>query len=476
MATYEEFQKWKQEKGITTGVGQEVSPESPIQQATQTQREVPWWEQAAETGGEIASDLGYGVLKGAGSTLRGLSSLAERGVTGITSVVPGLNEALDIGQEKTVAERLIPEEATEAEGITQQIGKGAEQIGEMFIPLGIEKTVVSKLKEIPELAKNAPFLSRITDFLFKTGAKATGTGTEYGAKAYLQSGGDLETAGQTGVISAAVPLASPFLKLAGRKITEAVIPLSAKEAKMIQAYKANTPFWSRVMSGLEGESKAPVTAGKTVFEKGLAGTESMIGVQAKKASNNIWSKIINPALENSKVSQSMPVFWKEVEAKIIKDNPELSRRNGLLKALEALKEDYKGINTATMKDLQNFKEGWAKFVPEKAYRGENIAGNFNDVKNTAAGIARSKLYNNLGPEAKQAYIDYGNLQGIQKLGQKAMTGSKAKGGFGGFWSGIKDMLLTPVGTIGGRVLYKTSEGVEFIGKKGAKTISDLTED
>ena len=170
-------------------------------------------------------------------------------------------------------------------------------------------------------------------------------------------------------------------------------------------------------------------------------------------------------------------FFKEAEEQIIKNNPEKSMQKSLLEALESFKDDYKNTKTATMEELQKFKEGWAKFIPEKVYRGKPIAGSANNVKDTLADISRNKIYNALGPEAKQAYFDYGNLKGIQELGQKAMTGGGLKGGFGSFWSTIGEMALTPVGTIGGQVIYRVGKvvgkGVELIGRPGLLFVKNL---
>jgi hypothetical protein len=203
------------------------------------------------------------------------------------------------------------------------------------------------------------------------------------------------------------------------------------------------------------------------------GTEESIGIQAKQRADNLWNKLISPALKKSKAKIDMPNFWKEVEQKIVSENKELSRQSELLEGLEALKDSYKGIDNISAKELQTFKEGWAKLLPQKVYKGKDIAGAFNQVKNLAAQTSRSVLYNILGPEAKQAYFDYGNLIGLQELGQKAMTGSKLKGGAGTFVSAIKDMAVVPVGTIGGQAIYKIGEGIELVGKQGAKTVNDL---
>jgi hypothetical protein len=288
---------------------------------------------------------------------------------------------------------------------------------------------------------------------------------------------------KTGAISAGMeavggPLANVAGKVisgAGKAIFKSSIPLSAREAQLVQAYKADVPLLERLKTGLfSGESKtAPRTTADTALSKNLMGTEEMIGVQGKRAATTLWKDLISPQLKAAEGKINMPKFFKEAEQKIKAENPELSRQSDLLTGLKALKDDYKGVKDVTLEQLQSFKEGWAKFVPEKAYKGKPIAGAFNDVKDVLSGMSRDKIYTALGPEVKQAYFDYGNLKAIQEIGQKAMTGGKMKGGFGSFWSAIKDMALTPVATVGGNVIYKTGNGIQFIGKPGGRAIRDL---
>ena len=302
--------------------------------------------------------------------------------------------------------------------------------------------------------------------------KAQGTRQAVSGKDIVQQG---VTQAATEIIGA--PIISgvgKVIKAVGKGVAKYAIPTSIKEAGLLQAYKASTPVFGRILAAISGnESKAPITAAETSFQKGLVGGQSMIGVQAKKEGANLWNTVISPALKASKAEVDMPAFFKEARDIIIKTNPEKARQGDLLSALKSLQESYKGVTKVSLEDLQKFKEGWAEFVPEKAYQGKPIAGAFNDVKDVVSDMARSKIYKELGPEVKQAYFDYGNLKGLQELGKKAMTGGKFVGGFGGFWSAIKDMAVTPVATLGGQGIYKVGQGVELLGKPGARFIRDL---
>lgn len=287
--------------------------------------------------------------------------------------------------------------------------------------------------------------------------------------------GDVKKGLETAAISEAIGgFTKPIAKAGSLIYKKLAIPTSAKEASLLQNYLAKNMLPKRIASSVAGNSKAPITADETALSKNLFGSPSMIGVQAKRAQAKVWDKTIKPALTSNPSKIDLPTFFDEARDNIIKSNPELSRQKSLLNALDAVREDYQGKPPITLEDLQNFKAGWAKFVPEKAYRGENIAGSFNEVKNNLASMARTKILSSINdPSVKRAYIDYGNLAGLSEWGKKAMTGAKFKGGTGGWLSAAKEALLTPIATTGGLVIYRTANGIEFVSAPGAKVVADL---
>lgn len=273
-------------------------------------------------------------------------------------------------------------------------------------------------------------------------------------------------------------LAGKVLKVAGQGIAKTFIPTSAKEAQLLQSYKAATPFLERmkILAG-QGAKKAPQTAAQTAFDKGLVGTESMIGIQAKRAANKLWDGLINPALTKTPAKVNMPAFFAELEKKIVSETPELSRQKELLNALSALKDDYTNVSDVPLAQLQKFKEGWAKFIPDKAYKGKPIAGSFRDIQNMAAKNAREVIYGALGPNVKQAYFDYGNMQALQELGQKAMAqGLIPPGGTFTGLHALYELITVPIGTIGGQTVYKVGNGIELLGPPGVLTLGQLLSD
>jgi len=309
----------------------------------------------------------------------------------------------------------------------------------------------------------------------------------YGLTDKNKTVGEALTPGVGTALGAAIPGALPLLTGAGRvtskvgsKMVESVIPTSSREAGILQTYKANKPFLQRIGDVLSGTEKAPITAGKTALTttqgqtvNGLFGTKSQIGVQAKRASDSLWSDVIAPRLKESTKAVDLDQFFNKIEGDIIANNPELSRQKSLLEGLQSIREDYAGTKVISLDKLQKLKEGWAQFVPEKAYNGKPIAGAFNDVRNIMSGEARQTIYNELGDDVKQAYIDYGNLTGLKEMGKKSMTGQALKGGTGGLISEIFSQAVTPVGTVGGQVLYRIGNGLEFLGNAGAKKLSQV---
>lgn len=350
------------------------------------------------------------------------------------------------------------------------------------------KVVGDVLQSIP-IVKGAKVALKTAQTVAPVAGKAAGVIAAGAVPGYmldvgssLSEGEDITEAITPGVgtaIGTAIPLA-PYIirgagsigKKTGEKISELVIPKSTQEAQILQAYKADKTLLSRIGDVLKGESLPPQGAYKTSVEKGLMGTKSMIGIQAKRASEKLWKDLIDPRLKSSGVKVDMPKFFETVKANIIKDNPDIGRQKVLLEALDAVKDDYKNVSEIDLSQLQKYKEGWAKFVPEKVYRGKPIAGAYNDVRDQLAGEARQTIYSTLGDDVKQAYFDYGNLKGLQEMGVTSMTGQKLKGGS---FTGMAELLsqaVTPIGTIAGRAIYKLSNGMEIVGKAGAKTLEE----
>lgn len=299
-------------------------------------------------------------------------------------------------------------------------------------------------------------------------AKQKLLGQDLNAKEIVKSGG--EQALYEGVGGPIAAGTGKLLKGAGKAIYDVAIPTSAKEASQITAQKASTSLWDRMF----GKVPEVPTVSKTAFDKGFAGTQEMMGVQARKEATNLFENIVKPELKASSVNVNKDAYFKAVEDRILKNNPhDLTQQKALTEALNAVKEDYKDITHFTLEDLQGLKESLTKKVPQKYYAGKDITGSMANLRAEMSNEARKIIRANVSEDALKAYDDYGNLKALEALGNKARTGSKFKGGTGGFISGIRDMVVTPVATIGGQTIYKTGKGIEFTGPSGAKTLGHV---
>lgn len=268
------------------------------------------------------------------------------------------------------------------------------------------------------------------------------------------------------------------LKELGVKSYGLSVPAEEVTKIMVQNYQAAQPtLMKRIGNFFTGKTTEqigtkPITEAETATRLGFVGTEKQLGVQAKRASDSLWEGIIKPKLQSAKVKVNMRDFFGNIE-KEIRKTAELGRRNDLLEAFNAFKEDFKNVGSISLEKLQQYKEGWAKFIPEKSYKGKPIGTAFKDIQNQAAGKARELIYKYGGDDIKQAYIDYGNLKSISEFGIKVQDALRQKGITKQAWEFVLDTAVTPVATFGGQVLYRIGQGIEFIGKKGAKTLRDI---
>ncbi len=273
-----------------------------------------------------------------------------------------------------------------------------------------------------------------------------------------------------------------LLKTAGEKATSVGVNMEVPTRIALQNYQAAQPtLFGRVKGLITGNSpesgsvKPPITEANTAVRLLQPGTEWQLGVHAKSVSQTLWNDTIAPALKDTTQKIDMRSFIGDLKTKIISENADLSRRSTLLNALNAFKEDYSKVGQIGFEKLQAYKEGWAKFVPEKAYKGQPIAGALNEVRNLAAHQARGLIYDHLGGDIRQAYIDYGNLKSIQEAGIKSVDALRSKGVSRQVWEAVMDKAVTPVATIAGKILYKTGNGLEFLGDKGAKKVRDVVQ-
>lgn len=163
------------------------------------------------SGNGIINNIGgffAGGFKSAVSAPFRVAQAIGEGGTAIANAITGKNLQTGIPQ---VPQSLQPN------GLPQQIGAGAEQLGELFIPTGLEAKVASKLAEIPELAQNAPLIQKIAMGIVKSGAKTLTNAGEFAGKTYLQTGGNASEATKAGMIAGAT---NPIIEGAGNLLSK----------------------------------------------------------------------------------------------------------------------------------------------------------------------------------------------------------------------------------------------------------------
>lgn len=266
------------------------------------------------------------------------------------------------------------------------------------------------------------------------------------------------------------------LKAVGEGSYGITTPPSEGTARALQTYKESTPnLATRIKNTITGEIKnKPTTEANTAARYGLIGTEQEIGVQSGRYMNKIWKEKVQPALFQAKGTLDMKKFWSVLEKKIRSENPELTRRNALLEGLNDLKSEYGKVSKVGLPKLQTYKEGWTKFQSEQVWKGKPIASATKEVMKMAGDEARDFIYKNTPEETRLDYIDYGNLKSIREAGIKSGVGDLAKRSISrNAFQFIMDKAVTPIATTMGKILYRTGEGLEFVGDSGAKTVGDI---
>lgn len=276
---------------------------------------------------------------------------------------------------------------------------------------------------------------------------------------------DMPPPGSENVPPSESPQQPNIFQRIGKKMYESAITPNIKEAELLQ---------NRAAGELNFE---PRTRAQTAMEQGIKGTEESIGKQAVIKAKNLYKNEIEPAIKNSTATISREELFKPLEDKVA-NTAEPGKQAALSKALEAIKEEYSDpkFDDMSLEQAQAIKRGLDEFTPSKAFKGQEIANEYTQLRNDMADTIRQHTYDKLGDmNIKQKYLDYGNLKEMEKIGIKARTTENFRKGFGGFWSSVFDMVTAPVKTIGGQVLYRLGGGgveLEFKAPPGISTLDD----
>lgn len=354
-----------------------------------------------------------------------------------------------------------------------------ESVGGAIAPTiqkGLETDAGQKILEIqkqyPEAFKSLQDVVDIASLIpVGAGAKAGIEGVELATKGALKG----------------VEMTGKGISKTGEKVFKSAIDYTVDEAQLVQDNIIKQGFLkkeiSKVAKGSDeykslqeqldlAKKYTPITRSDTALEKGLIGTQKMLGKQSGVEKLGLWKNNIEPALKNAKDKITKDELFARAK-QTVESELEPGRKQALQDAYEALELDYKDFADTDLLTANKIKTSLDKFTPTKIFKGKEVASEYKTLKADLAKAIREKTYNTLKDvNIKKAYRDYANLQELEKIGIKALTESGLKGGFGTFWSTMYDMAATPIKTVGGQVLYRVGNKLEFIGDKGIKTLGD----
>lgn len=386
------------------------------------------------------------------------------------AIIQGINEPQTVTQQaKDVAVGFAKGAGRTALGLAtglQDIGQGALGLisDKAYDPnMGIEA-----LK--PETSQGEAVTQAVQPI---NDAQKLGGQIETGAELLVGGGAGLVKDAAIGGAKLAAKGVTPVLnsvKPVGNFIYSRAFTPNVAEAEKILAYEATKPSVTSKIYGagaLEGNPAfKPITTADTALRSGIAGTEKQVGIQAKQVADTLYNKEIKPAVQSIKDVISKEELFAPLQERINKI-VDPSKQKAYQNAYDSLVEDYASRKAFTFPEAQALKSELAQFTPAKVFRGQDVANETRMLQADMASYIRNRTYEALkDSNIRQKYIDYGNLQELQKVGVKAISEAGKKGGFGGFWSTVYDTAMTPVKTIGGKVIYKIGDKLQVTAPKG----------
>lgn len=263
------------------------------------------------------------------------------------------------------------------------------------------------------------------------------------------------------------------LKTAGAKVAGAVLPVSETEATLAQNYAASKLGSEQAVA----EGIKPRTTGETAVDRGIYGTRKGVGAKAKAEGTKMFEEEIQPALKDSASKMTREELFKPVEEKIAKTSDPIKKAD-LEHTYELLKEAYadKKWDAFDLEEAQKLKSEIDEFTPQKAFKGKEIANEYNQLTNDMADAIRQKTYNELGGEMKTKYLDYSNLEGLKKFGIKARQEGVLADLAGKSLKNLWSVVATPIGTSAGMFLYRIGNFFEFASPKRVNTLGEYLAD
>lgn len=180
-----------------------------------------------------------GAAKGVGSTVHGALGLAEKigNKTGIISLANKISG--DTSNKPIIGEK---PDFLNPKGTMQEIGFGAEQVGEFLIPVAGEASLAVKggavASKVAKLATKSSKIIKATDAFGQLFAKSLFSGTEFAGKTAIQTGGNLEETKNAGIIGAVTP---PIISGAIGAIKKVAKPIGEVTSSLIGGMIGKSP-------------------------------------------------------------------------------------------------------------------------------------------------------------------------------------------------------------------------------------------
>lgn len=327
-------------------------------------------------------------------------------------------------------------------------------IGQQVV-MGIQRgrEVYDSMKQkSPEFGRAAKELEAIVNIsmLFPggKGASVAGAGAKQGVKEGASVAGNLlEKTGQ--VAQGLTPIFKPTLKEAGQIIKE------GSKTTLLQSAK------NAITGAVKTTSRKIADTARDLSLIGL--TEKQIAIQAERARTFLWEKVVQPGLDKVAIRMQKKDLFANIQKRIEKLNDPV-QRNALRDGLDAVAQDYKHIKEWSARTAQDLKSELSQFVPEKMYRGKNVAASATQIRKWMSDEMRAWIRNNVDETVKLAYDDYGNLLTIIERGKNSITKSWQSGGFGKATGALVSKAVTPGLTIGGKVIEKAGQALKSLTK------------
>lgn len=338
----------------------------------------------------------------------------------------------------------------------EKVKTGIQSVAETDTGRYIATNLMNWAEKNPEAAKDLENVLDISAFA------PMGKAAQVGARAATTAA--KTTAREAGAIAGkGLQVAGTIGEKGGKSLVSAALP-PTEQAGRVLAYKAKTPLISRFKQAMIGAEKAPVTPADVAIKYDLATlSRSGIGIKAKRTANQLFENQVKPVLEGIKdkvnVKQWINSAYKEID-----NLADETIKKEYKKALDSIANDYKSIPTVSVKKLDEIKSSMTQKIPAKAFRGQDISGNINNVRKILSDKARIIVREKLPENVKSIYDDYGSLLSLTKMGEKALK-SGINTNMIGLVGETMRMATTPVATLAGTAVSKLGTATRKLGTK-----------